>query len=285
VDRVLIGRSEQVDLVRGISSNYACQNCCPNSFHNGWLTPAQSAGIQGEQMQFVAMQEDMNCYGQVYPPYEAGAPSFTSSDISICNPDWGTGATTHVGPGEATIFGGWTADGWFFGPFGVCDYSPQEILRDAICNVLCAKPSGESTVSDGWSTLDPTLHNFKQTLTPAETSFVGRTVTEQDPGGGGPDTCHFTNAAWDPFDKVDGSTWDVTSGNQWKPDQVGYWPGVVAYYRNNGRAPCGTSFRQRMVISCSTGPITYITNDLAASIGTTTVSSTRAGTTVVKNYP
>jgi hypothetical protein len=41
VDRVVIGRSEQVDLVRGISSNYACQNCCPNNFFDGWLTPVQ----------------------------------------------------------------------------------------------------------------------------------------------------------------------------------------------------------------------------------------------------
>lgn len=41
VDKVLIGRSEQVDLVSGISSNYACQNCCGNSFYDGWITPVQ----------------------------------------------------------------------------------------------------------------------------------------------------------------------------------------------------------------------------------------------------
>jgi hypothetical protein len=144
VDRVLIGRSEQVDLVRGISSNYACQNCCPNNFYDGWLTPAQSTGFQGEQLQFIAMQQDMNCYGQVYPPYQVGTPSFTSSNLSICNPDWNTGTTTGVGPGESSIFASWTADGWFFGPFGVCDYTPADVLRDALCSVVAV--SVESNV-------------------------------------------------------------------------------------------------------------------------------------------
>ena len=46
VDRVLIGRSEQVDLVRGISSNYACQNCCGNSFYDGWVTPVQESSFE-----------------------------------------------------------------------------------------------------------------------------------------------------------------------------------------------------------------------------------------------
>jgi hypothetical protein len=98
VDRVVIGRSEQVDLVRGISSNYACQNCCPNNFFDGWLTPVQSTGFQGDQIQFIAMQQDANCYGQVYPPYQVGTPFYTSSDMSVCNPDFNTGTTTGVGP-------------------------------------------------------------------------------------------------------------------------------------------------------------------------------------------
>ena len=139
VDRVLIGRSEQVDVLRGISSNYACQNCCGNSFYDGWLTPVQSTGFQGDLMQFIAMQQDANCYGQVYPPYQAGIASFTSSDLSICNPDWNTGTTTGVGPGEALINAGWTADAWFMGFFGVCDYTPVDVLREAICDILARR--------------------------------------------------------------------------------------------------------------------------------------------------
>ncbi|HEX7331819.1 MAG TPA: hypothetical protein VF290_09975 [Pyrinomonadaceae bacterium] len=138
VDRVVIGRSEQVDLVQGISSNYACQNCCPNSFFEGLVTPVQSTGFQGDQLQFIAMQQDANCYGQVYPPVWAGFASYTSSDMSICNPNFNTGMTTGVAPGEAIINAGWTADAWFFSTGG-CGYSPVEVLREALCEVLAVR--------------------------------------------------------------------------------------------------------------------------------------------------
>ncbi|MFN2404710.1 MAG: hypothetical protein ABR594_01505 [Pyrinomonadaceae bacterium] len=136
VDKVLIGRSEQVDLVSGISSNYACQNCCGNSFYDGWLTPVQSTGFQGDQIQFAAMQQDQNCYGQLYPPYQAGLASYTSSDLSVCNPGFSTGTTTGVGPGEALINGAWMGDKWLFTPTGDCDYTPEEVVREAICDIL-----------------------------------------------------------------------------------------------------------------------------------------------------
>ncbi len=118
------------------SSNYACQNCCPNNFFDGWLTPVQSTGFQGDQIQFIAMQQDQNCYGQVYPPYQAGLASYTSSDLSVCNPDFSTGTTTGVGPGGAFINGAWMADKWLFTPTGDCDYTPEEVVREAICDIL-----------------------------------------------------------------------------------------------------------------------------------------------------
>ena len=136
VDRVVIGRSEQVDLVRGFSSNYACQNCCPNSFFDGWVTPVQSTGFQGEQIQYIAMQQDGNCYGQVYPAYQAGTPFYTSSDLSICNPDFNTGTTTGGVPGESIINAAWTADAWLFTPTADCDYTPEEVVREALCTML-----------------------------------------------------------------------------------------------------------------------------------------------------
>ena len=139
VDRVVIGRSEQVDLVQGISSNYACQNCCPNSFFDGWVTPVQSTGFQGEQIQYIAMQQDGNCYGQVYPAYQAGTPFYTSSDLSICNPDFNTGTTTGAGPGESIINATWMGDKWLFTPTGDCDYTPEEVVREALCEVLAVR--------------------------------------------------------------------------------------------------------------------------------------------------
>lgn len=40
----LIGRSEQVDIVRGISSNYACQNCCNDNVEGVGIVPGNTGG-------------------------------------------------------------------------------------------------------------------------------------------------------------------------------------------------------------------------------------------------
>jgi len=132
-DRVLIGRSEQADLARGISSNYACINCCGNSFYDGWVTPGFS-DFPGNQTQMMALQQDQNCYGQPYLPYAASA-SFNSFAPSICNSTF-LGQTTGIAPGETSIQGVWTADSWFMGLNEQCEYTPAEVLRDALCEVL-----------------------------------------------------------------------------------------------------------------------------------------------------
>jgi len=143
-DRVLIGRSEQADLVHGISSNYACINCCGNSFYDGWVTPGFS-DFPGNQTQMMALQQDQNCYGQPYLPYAASA-SFNSFAPSICNSTF-LGQTTGIAPGETSIQGAWTADSWFMGLNEQCEYTPAEVLRDALCNTL-ADPHHLLVVSD-----------------------------------------------------------------------------------------------------------------------------------------
>jgi hypothetical protein len=133
-DRVLIGRSEQVDLAKGISSNYACLNCCGNSFYDGWVTPEEVIGFTGDQTQLHAYQRDANCYGQPYLPYTVGA-GFNSFAPSICDSTYG-GLTTPTGLGDAWIQGGWIADAWYVGLNEQCEYNPQSVLRDAICQAL-----------------------------------------------------------------------------------------------------------------------------------------------------
>lgn len=162
VDRVLIGRSEQVDLVRGISSNYACQNCCGNSFYDGWVTPVQETSFEGGQIQYIAMQRDANCYGQVYPPYTAGVPFYSSSDTSICNTGFGTGTTTGIGPGETFINASWTADAWFMNLNQVCDYTPEEVLRDAICNIVDCLCVGTALTNAEWNSLVADFPNLQR---------------------------------------------------------------------------------------------------------------------------
>ncbi len=109
---------------------------------------------------------------------------------------------------------------------------------------------------------------------------------EQDPGGGGPDTCWFEGSAYAKFEAITGGTWNVDNTNVWGDDFVGWFGVAVTYYRDQGRAPCGTRFPQRMVIDCDTGNSTYIAaNELGGSFTATTVTSTRAGQTATRDWP
>lgn len=149
--------------------------------------------------------------------------------------------------------------------------------------VICVIPTGEDTASDGWDAGG--VHKWKQTLTPVTADFSTRTVTERDPGGGGPDTCWFDGSAYAKFEAITGGTWTVEAGNIWKHDYVGWFGTAVTYYRGKGRAPCGTSFTQKMDINCPQGNTEYTSNTLKASFTATQVTSERDGQTATRNWP
>jgi hypothetical protein len=154
--------------------------------------------------------------------------------------------------------------------------------------VTCPTPTGETTAFAGWADANnlPTIGRWTQTLLPTSTHFTGRTVTEQDPGGGGPDNCWFTNSAIPPITAITGGQWTVTASNTWGVDAVGLIPDVVNYYRAQGRDPCSVTVPQRMVINdCSTNTIAYRNNTLGYVIGTTTVSSIRDGSVQTRTWP
>src|SRR5580698_3523126 len=141
----------------------------------------------------------------------------------------------------------------------------------------CDVPDGELTTWSGWYT---TLGEWEQTLESAgkEISYAGLTVTEVD-AGGGMDTCHFKGSAYNPFDKVTGSSWQVDDSNNWGTDDIGWGALLVAYYRLKDSAPCGFTLHQQMQIACwdgsknNYGPV----NTLQGLIGTSTITSERAG--------
>ena len=152
----------------------------------------------------------------------------------------------------------------------------------------------------GWDTTDPTLHKFKQTLTPPTgQNFSGRTVKEEV-AGSGTDTCKATYPQ-SPYAAATSitspnHTWTVDSNQQWMWDYVGWRSvppdpnveplGPVLYYRSVNAAPCYSSFPQRMVISCvSGGYVPYRDNVLRSDVGTTTVTSTRDGVDASKTWP
>jgi hypothetical protein len=128
---------------------------------------------------------------------------------------------------------------------------------------------------------------WNQTLTPGNVNFTGRTVTEQNGnaggGGSGNDTCHFNGSAVGVFDRITGGTWTVAAANVWGEDYVGWLLNAVQYYRNRGRAPCGTNFQQQMVINQNPGTSVYggnntgNTNTLGGNVNVRSVTSARSG--------
>jgi hypothetical protein len=139
-NQVLIGRSEQVDLLRGISSNYACMNCCPDSFANAWVDPGAAEGFVGDTTQFSGFEQTMNCYGSLNEPFNPW-PSWDSSNWDVASCD-GTGMATAVGPGAANIQARWLTYEW--GSFesgnpNECYERPLDILAEALCDVLARR--------------------------------------------------------------------------------------------------------------------------------------------------
>jgi hypothetical protein len=104
----LLGRSEQVDLVKGISSSYACHMCCPNSVRNTWIDPVSLDIFTGDATTFRGVERDNTCYGGLTPPYYVG-DSWTTDNSNIADVS-GIGSdadVTAVNSGTATITAHW----------------------------------------------------------------------------------------------------------------------------------------------------------------------------------
>jgi hypothetical protein len=107
----LIGRSEQVDVERGLSSNYACQSCCTNSYYDSFLSPAGADVEVDTLVNFTVYQRDKDCYGVVSMPYPRtffdGPVTWSSSDTETATVN-ASGQATAIGAGETTIRATWT---------------------------------------------------------------------------------------------------------------------------------------------------------------------------------
>jgi hypothetical protein len=148
-NQVLIGRSEQVDLAKGVSSNYACQNCCPDSFDSGWVDPGGAFGFVGDWWSFQAREQTANCYGSLNAPFNPW-PSWDSGNWDVCSCNGGTG--TGQLPGFATMQARWTAYEW--GSFesgnpNECYERPIDVLAEALCEVLMAPAKVKVVVDQG----------------------------------------------------------------------------------------------------------------------------------------
>ncbi|CAN5592659.1 hypothetical protein BH20ACI3_BH20ACI3_42960 [soil metagenome] len=139
-NQVLIGRSEQVDLSNGISSNYACMNCCPDSFSGGWVDPGGVESFVGDDTLFTGLEQTRNCYGSSNAPYNIW-PSWDSSNWDVLGFCGGAGVGTADGPGLANAQATWLAYEW--GSFesgnpNECYERPINVLAEAFCQMLLA---------------------------------------------------------------------------------------------------------------------------------------------------
>ena len=120
----LIGRAEQVDEVKAISSTYACQNCCGDFFQESYISPSSVEIQVGGTATLHAFELHSDCYGYTYPVEQTG--SWSSSNPSVASVSGGQ--VTSIGAGQTTITATWNSytsvpsqcSGFNPGPIGGC---------------------------------------------------------------------------------------------------------------------------------------------------------------------
>jgi len=174
----LLGRSEQVDLAKGISSSYACFMCCPNSFRNSSITPI-GFGMRVNTFTTVrGVERDQTCYGGLTPEYYWGDTwSVDNSSIATIDGSGDAADVTGVAVGTANISAQWE----------VFTYTLEHDLNGPYC-----VESSEMTQPSGEVAITPRIDNVTPGLGPVDSpvgiSIVGSgfgnspTVTV---GGGG----------------------------------------------------------------------------------------------------
>jgi hypothetical protein len=150
----MIGRSEQVDEVLGVSSSYACQYCCANSFYQAGLSPENTAALGvGNTLQFVAYEQDKNCYGNPLTPHPViNGVTWTSTNTSAATIN-SSGVATGVAPGSTGINASWTVTTWTAFWQGCSSYSYQITSPSTALNVFGVRILRDGTDITG-STID-----------------------------------------------------------------------------------------------------------------------------------
>ena len=290
-----IGRLIIYNPVTGISNSFSCvQNClCNPGFLSGRMRPEIISGFANDSFPLDAIEVDADCNQANLFDFEIFNPIYESSNTNVVtiSGSFGDQTATLVGAGDAEITVSWDASSvtqncTAFASDGECVDATCPSTNvgspiDSATAASCSRATGETTTTDSWTN---SYHQFRATALPTTISFAGRSVTERDSGGGGPDTCWFQGSQVAKWETIDINTGTVDSQNQYG-DQVGWDPNNVLYYRAQGRAPCGTTLQQSMSLYCGISLQFFKYNTLQASFTATQVTNVRDGISVTRTWP
>ncbi|MBA2705653.1 MAG: Ig-like domain-containing protein [Blastocatellia bacterium] len=179
----MIGRAEQVDVVRGLSLTSACGACCPPTFFDGWCDPGSVTGFPGDTSQFTAKQRKQDCYGNILSATTVLDASWTSTNTAVATVN-ANGLATAQGAGSTNINATWDmqyidyyASGCNWDPDnctgGHCYHRYNSFIASALCDVLAIR------------FMDVTLIGSNQTAQFNQFNSVSLTISTTT----GPDAC------------------------------------------------------------------------------------------------
>lgn len=140
----LIGRSEQVDEVKAVSSTYACQNCCGDSIQSVFVNPSQVNMQVGQSIAMSAFEQRVDCYGFLYLVQVSASWSSNNSSVTTVS----GGQVTAQGAGQATITASWNS---FNSVPGQCGpgFGPPPIEPTSCCRSASFFRSATASVTVG----------------------------------------------------------------------------------------------------------------------------------------
>jgi hypothetical protein len=149
--------------------------------------------------------------------------------------------------------------------------------------VTVIKPTGETTTKDGWDPAQETDARFMMQIEPADACYSRVSVKEYDTGL--TDTCWMPGSPYAKRTHTNGSVWFVNDSGGYGPDLVSWSPDEINYYRAAGRIG-GVSGIQIMKIVRPTplDDYEYERHFIEAKFDLLTITSTRDGETLTKNY-
>jgi hypothetical protein len=116
----MVGRAEYVDRAAGTVATFACSNCCPDSYHSGYITPGYGYVVPGGKTNFQTFERREDCYGTIGPWTDMVDKQYHTEHtyIAIVHPD--TGELTGQVVGITKVIATYYVEVWYYHPLNGC---------------------------------------------------------------------------------------------------------------------------------------------------------------------